>query len=391
MLSTGIKTPVGIKIMGPDLKVLSDLAEQDGDRHAHHPRAPSSAYPERSFGGYYLDIDIDRAEAARYGLTIGDVQDVIRTALGGMNVTTTVEGLERYPLNVRYARTSATTFPRSNRSWSPRRRQAPGIAQVPLGQLAKIHINPGPPMIRSENAQRTAWVFVDIAGRAISGGYIAEARDAVAKQLQLPPGTPGVFSGQFEFWEKTVPQARRRECAHALRHRALALRQLRGAGSAWPSSSWPCPSASSARCWFLYVLGYNLSLAVVIGMIALAGLDAETGLVMLLYLDNSFERFDREGRMKSRDDLWEAVHDGAVQAHPPQDDDGRGGLHRPGAAAAGPRHRRRRDAPPRRPHDRRAGRSASSMELVVYPVVFYIVKGRQLGRQGAFGNELGLG
>ncbi|MBI2424458.1 MAG: efflux RND transporter permease subunit [Candidatus Hydrogenedentes bacterium] len=305
MLATGIKTPVGIKILGPDLSVLSELAEQAASAVRTIP-GTVSAYAERTMGGYYLDFDIDRKAAARYGLTTGDVQDVIQAAAGGMNITTTVEGLERYPLNLRYARELRDDIPALERLLITTASGNP----VPLGQLAKLRINPGPPMIRSENAQRTAWIYVDIAGRDL-GGYIAEARQAVAENLDLPAGYSLVFAGQFEFWEKTIP---RLTAATAVTLISIVLLLYIS------SRSWfrvfvvmlAVPFSLVGAFWFMHFLDYNLSLAVVIGIIALAGLDAETGMVMLLYLDNSFQRFRAEGRMSTRDDLWRAVHDGAV-------------------------------------------------------------------------------
>lgn len=306
MLATGIKTPVGIKILGPDLEVLSDLAE----RAANVVRGIDGtvgAYAERTLGGLYLDFDIDRAAAARYGLTTGDVQAVIESAIGGMNVTTTVEGLERYPLNVRYARELRDDIPALREVLVA----TPTGAQVPLGQLAEIRVNRGPPMIRSENAQRTAWIFVDIADRDL-GSYIEQARRAVAEQVTLPPGYSLRFSGQFEFWEKTVPKL---VAASAITLLLIVLLLYIG------SRSWlrvaivmmAVPFSLVGAFWLLWALDYNLSLAVVIGIIALAGLDAETGMVMLLYLDTSFDRARREGRMTNRDDLMIAVHDGAVK------------------------------------------------------------------------------
>jgi Cu(I)/Ag(I) efflux system membrane protein CusA/SilA len=305
MLATGIKTPVGIKLFGPDLQVLSDLAEQAANAVRTIPGTVSS-YPERTFGGYYLDIDVDRDAAARYGLTTGDVQDVIQSAVGGMNITTTVEGLRRFPLNVRFARDWREDIPALRELLIA----TPAGAQVPLGQIAKIGITPGPPMIRSENAQRTAWVFVDIAGRDL-GGYIAEARRAIAQSVKLPPGYTVTFSGTFEMWERTIP---RLIGAGVLTLLAITLLLYLS------SRSWfrvavvmlAVPFSLIGAFWFMHLLGYNLSLAAVIGIIALAGLDAETGMVMLLYLDNSVERFAREGRMRTRRDLWLAVHDGAV-------------------------------------------------------------------------------
>ena len=312
MLATGIKTPVGIKIMGPDLKVLSDLAEKAASA-VRTIDGTVSAYAERTFGGNYLDIDIDREAAARYGLTVSDVQDVIQSAIGGMNVTTTVEGVERYSLNIRYHRDYRDDIPALEQVLVTS--TMPGTkgerAQVPLGQIAKIKLTPGAPMIRSENAQRTAWIFVDIAGRDL-GGYIAEARRVVARDVALPPGYTLVFSGQFEFWEKTLP---RLIAASALAMVAIVFLLYVS------SRSWfrvgvvmlAVPFSLIGAFWFMHALDFNLSLAVVIGIIALAGLDAETGMVMLLYLDNSFDRFREQGRMASVSDLYAAVHDGAVK------------------------------------------------------------------------------
>ncbi len=305
MLATGIKTPVGIKILGSDLKVLNDLAEEAANA-VRTINGTLSAYPDRTFGGYYLDFDIDRLEAARYGLAVGDVQDVIQSAVGGMNITTTVEGLERYPLNIRYARELRDDVPSLQRMLVS---TSSGM-QIPLGQLARITINPGPPMIRSENAQRTAWVFVDIAGRDL-GGYIKEAREVVAKQVHLPTGYTLIFAGQFEFWEKTIPRLTMATILTVL----LIVLLLYASSRSWFRVAvimMAVPFSLIGALWFLYALDYNMSLAVVIGMIALAGLDAETGMVMLLYLDNSFQRFADSGRMRNMEDLWHAVHDGAV-------------------------------------------------------------------------------
>lgn len=305
MLATGIKTPVGIKIFGPDLETLSEIAERAASVVRALPGTVSS-YPERTVGGLYLDIDIDRDAAARYGLTTGDVQDAIQSAVGGMNVTTTVHGLERYPLNLRFARDYRDDIP----SLKELLISTPTGSQIPLGQLAAISINPGPPMIRSENAQRTTWIFVDIAGRDL-GSYIAEARKTIAREVQLPPGYTISFAGTFEMWERTLP---RLIAAGALTLVLIVLLLYIS------SKSWfrvavvmlAVPFSLVGAFWFMHLLGHNLSLASVIGIIALAGLDAETGMVMLLYLDNSVDRFHREGRLTSRAALYDAVHDGAV-------------------------------------------------------------------------------
>ena len=317
MLATGIKTPVGVKILGPDLKVLSELAEKAANSLRSIP-GTVSVYPEQTLGGYYLDFDIDRETAARYGLTTGDVQDTIQTSIGGMNVTTTVEGTERYPVNVRYLRDFRDDIPALNNVLVSTHNAAQNSVtqnavplMVPLGQLAKIHISPGPAMIRSENAMRSAWVFVDVTNRDL-GSYIAEARKLLGNTISLPPGYQLIFSGQFEFWEKTVP---RLMAASVLTILAITLLLYASSGSWFRVAvvMLAVPFSLVGAFWFLYLLGYSMSLAVVIGMIALAGLDAETGMVMLLYLDSSFDHFQKTGRMQTSADLMGAVHDGAVK------------------------------------------------------------------------------
>ena len=290
MLSTGIKTPVGIKIMGPDLQVLSSLASEAATIALTLP-GTTSAYPERSYGGLYLDIDIDRTAAARYGLTTGDVQDVIGTALGRH------EDLHRcrragaipdqHPLCPRPAR-------QSGRHQAGARAHAGG-AQVPLGQLASVKINPGPPMIKSENARRTAWVYIDIdQSKRDIGGYISEAQQAIREKLVLPAGYTLVWSGQFE----NIREANARLMwAVPLTLASIVLLLYAATRSVFRVAVvlLAVPFSVVGAAWLLWLLGYHLSLAVWVGMIALAGLDAETGLVMLLYLDNSYDRFRRQG------------------------------------------------------------------------------------------------
>jgi copper/silver efflux system protein len=375
MLDTGIKTPVGVKIMGPDLMVLSDLAERVA-QVVGTVNGAASVVAERTLGGRYLDIDIDRAAAARYGLATGDVQEVIRTAVGGMNIATTVQGPERYPINVRYARDYRDDAESLRDVLVTSMPMADGKRlQVPLGQLATIKINPGAPMIRSENASRTAWVYVPVSGRDLAG-FVADARKAVAEQVSLPPGYTLVFAGQYEFWERAVP---RLVAASILAVVAIVFLLYMS------SRSWlrvgivmlAVPFSLIGAFWFLYMLEYNLSLAVVIGMIALAGLDAETGMVMLLYLDNSFERFKREGRMNTRADLYAAVHDGAVKRIRPKAMTVAatfiGLLPLLWAEGAGADTMRRIAAP------MIGGLLVSFvMELVVYPVVFALAKRRHV-------------
>ena len=373
MLSTGIKTPVGIKIMGPDLKVLGDLASRAATIMLNVP-GTTSAYPERAFGGYYLDIDINRREAARYGLTTGDVQDVIATAIGGMQTTTAVEGLERYAVNIRYAR--------DYRGDPDAMKQVlvatPSGQQIPLGQMAEIHISSGPPMIKSENSRRSAWVYVDVTGRDL-GGFIVDAQAAIEKQLQLPSGYSLAWSGQFENIKATKARLLR-----AIPLTIVAIVLLLYAGT----RSWfrvlvvilALPFSLVGAFWLLWLLGYNLSLAVWVGVIALAGLDAETGLVMLLYLDNSYERFKSEGRMKSRGDLWHAVHDGAVKRIRPK-------TMTVAAAFIGLvpllwAHGTGADVMRRLAAPMLGGLFTSFlMELLVYPVIFFIAKSLILKRE----------
>ncbi|HWP66175.1 MAG TPA: CusA/CzcA family heavy metal efflux RND transporter [Candidatus Limnocylindria bacterium] len=373
MLSTGIKTPVGVKLLGPDLTVLADLAERTATVLAAVP-GTLSAYPERTMGAYYLDFDVDREAAARYGLTTGDVQDVIQTAVGGMNVTTTVEGLERYPLNVRYPRELRDDLPALRRLLVT----TPGGLAVPLGQLATLRITPGPPMIRSENAQRSAWVFVDIAGRDL-GGYVAEARARVEAEVPLPAGYTRVWSGRFEYLEQAASRLR----VVVPITLALIVVLLYVSNGSWLRVGivlLAVPFSLIGAFWFLWLLDYNLSLAVWVGIIALLGIDAETGQVMLLYLDTTVDRFREEGRLRSPADLFAAVHEGAVKRIRPKTmtvaTDLIGLLPLLWATGTGAEVTRRLVAP-------LVGGIGVSflMELLVYPVVFYLVRRRQLARE----------
>ena len=370
MLSTGIKTPVGIKILGPDLAVLSDLAEKTAVVIRTVP-GTLSAYPERTLGGYYLDFDIEREEAARYGLRVGDIQDVIVSAIGGMNVTTTVEGLERYPVNVRYARELRDNLPELQRVLVP----TPTGAQIPLGQLAKLRIDPGPPMIRSENAQRTAWIYVDIAGRDL-GGYVEEAKRVVEEGVPMPAGYSRVWSGRFEYLEK----ANQRLAVVIPITFFLIVLLLYISNKSWFRVGvilLAVPFSLIGAFWFLWALGYNMSLAVWVGIIALFGVDAETGQVMLLYLDNALDRRRAEGRMRSLKDLFEAIYEGAVKRIRPKTmtvaTDMIGLLPLLWASGTGADVTRRLVAP------LIGGITVSFlMELLVYPVIFFLWKKREL-------------
>jgi len=305
MLSTGIKTPVGIKIMGDNLNVLGDLAE----RIASEVRVLDgtlSAYPEKTVGGNYVDFDINRDELARYGLRIDDVQDVILSALGGMNITWTVEGLERYPVNLRYKRELRDNIPALKRTLVA----TPSGAQVPLAQLADIRIHKGPPGIKSENARKTAWIYVDLTTADV-GGWVERAKQVVAKQVPLPAGYNIVWSGQYEY----IQAANRRLAIAVPAVFVLIVMLLYISHKSWFDTCvvlLAVPFSLIGAVWFMHFAGYNMSLAVWVGLIALAGLDAETGMVMLLYLHNSYDKRKAEGRMNTLADLKEAIHEGAV-------------------------------------------------------------------------------
>jgi Cu(I)/Ag(I) efflux system membrane protein CusA/SilA len=367
MLSTGIKTPVGIKIMGPDLKVLSDLAEK-ASVVMRSVSGTTSAYAERTLGGYYLDIDPKPDQIARYGLNTGDVQDVIQTAIGGMRITTTVEKLERYPVNVRYARDLRNDPYQIKQILVP----TPTGAQVPIGQLADVGIRPGAPMVRSENTRQSAWVFVDMSGRDL-GSYIADAQRAIANHLQLPDGYTLTWSGQYEI----IQQNSTRWKVAGLIALVVIVLLLYAASRSWLRTVivlLAVPFSVVGAMWFLWLLGYNWSGAVVVGLIALAGLDAETGIVMLLYLDNSFERFKAAGRMNTDQDLRDAVHDGAVKRIRPKTMTVAaafiGLVPLMWASGTGADVMRRIAAP------MLGGLFTSfGMELLIYPVIFYIAKG----------------
>jgi len=370
MLSTGIKTPVGIKVMGKDLATLADLSERIASVVSTAEgtgRYTTSAFPEKSVGGNYLDFDIDREQIARYGLTVGDVQDVIMTAVGGMSIGSTVEGLDRYPINVRYPHELRDNI----RSLRQTLVATPGGAQIPIGQLADIRVHKGPPMIKSENARLTSWVFVDIAGIDV-GTYVKNAQRAVAEQVTLPPGYSIVWSGQYEYMQA----ARARLMVIVPLAGVVILLLLYGATRSWLRVAilvLSLPFSLVGAVWLLFLLDYNLSLAVWVGVIALAGLAVETGLVMLLYLENSFERYRAEGRMRNTDDLWHAVHEGAVQRIRPKTMTVMttfiGLVPLMWASGAGADTMRRLAAP-------MIGglATAFALELLIYPVLYYIAK-----------------
>ncbi len=304
MLSTGIKTPVGIKIAGPDLGVLQELGERVEAVLRGEPGA-QSVYAERVAGGNYLDFEIDRGEISRYGLTVGDVQDVIQSAIGGINVTTTVEGRERYPVNLRYARELRDDLAALERVLVP----TPSGAQVPLAQLARLEIRSGPPSIKSENARLNAWIYVDLDGVDV-GTWVSRARETLARELELPAGYTIAWSGQYEYLERAAKRLRIVVPITIGVIFLLLYLNFRRVSDALIVML-TLPFALVGGVWLLWWLDYDLSVAVGVGFIALAGVAAELGVILLVFLEEAVARFEREGRMRTRGDLLLAVREGA--------------------------------------------------------------------------------
>ncbi len=306
MLSTGIKTPVGIKLMGPDLQTLSDLGEEIEAVLRQVP-GTASVISERVTGGNYIDFVIDREAAARYGLSVGDVQDIIMSAIGGMNVTTTVEGLERYPVNVRYSRELRDNLSALKRVLIP----APSGAEIPLGQVAELQIKKGPAAIKSENARRTAWLYVDLRDIDV-GTYVKMARQVVDSTVEFPAGYSIVWSGQYEYMQRAQERLRLVVPITLIIIFLLLYFNFKNVTESLIIML-SLPFALVGGIWLMWLSGYNMSVAVGVGFIALAGVAAETGVVMLLYIDNAFKDRMRSGRMNSKEDLRSAVMYGAVE------------------------------------------------------------------------------
>jgi Cu(I)/Ag(I) efflux system membrane protein CusA/SilA len=306
MLSTGIRTPVGIKVYGPDLNEINRIGREI-EQHVSMVPGTRSAFAERVSEGYYLDFTVRRDAIGRYGLTVADVQEVIQSAVGGANVTTTIEGRERYPVNVRYGRDYRQDL------WRLRRVlvETPTGTQVPLEELADLKIASGPTMIKSEAAQLVGYVYVDIAGRD-TGGYVQDAKAMVEKNVKMPPGYHLEWSGSYESMQRA---SRRLTYVIPLTLLVIFLLLYLNTRSLMKVLIvlLAVPFSLVGAFLLLYLLGYHLSVAVWVGIIALAGVDAETGVVMLLYLDHAYERERREGRMNNLADLERSVLEGAVQ------------------------------------------------------------------------------
>ncbi|MGA9364140.1 MAG: efflux RND transporter permease subunit [Bacteroidota bacterium] len=306
MLSTGIKTPVGIKISGPDLNVLEQIGKEV-EAVVRTVPGTLSAFAERSVGGNYLDFDINRMEAARYGLTVGDVENVIETAMGGMSITNTVEGLERYSVNLRYSRELRDNVEALRRVLVP----TPTGVQIPIGELATITPRKGPMVVRSEDTRPNAWVYVDIKDIDV-GTYVKNAMRTVAEKIILPAGYNIIWSGQYEYMQRA--QQRLMYVIPMTLFIIFVIIYLNTRSVTKVAIVFMAvPFSLIGTFWLLYILGYNLSIAVWVGIIALAGLDAETGVVMLLYLDVAFDEWKKKGLMRRIQDLKDAIHHGAVK------------------------------------------------------------------------------
>jgi copper/silver efflux system protein len=310
MLSTGIRTPVGVKVFGKDLGEIEKLARQIEQAVKTVP-GTSSAYAERVTGGYYLDITPRRDQLARYGITVGDFQQVVATALGGTPVTTAVEGLERYNISVRYPR-ALREDPQTiaNEVFIPS-----SMGMIPLGQLAKVELRNGPPGIKTENALLAAYVFVDIRDRDV-GSYVKDAQKAVSEKVSFPPGYYATWSGQFEYMERAKSKlAVVVPFTLVIIFVLLYLNFRRLTETLIVMLS--VPFALVGGIWLMWWLDYNMSVAVAVGFIALAGVAAETGVVMLIYLDQAWQELRQkrlaEGVLPSAEDLYHAIMEGAVE------------------------------------------------------------------------------
>jgi Cu(I)/Ag(I) efflux system membrane protein CusA/SilA len=309
MLATGIKTPVGIKVAGPDLGVIQQIG-QDIEKILKNIPGTSSAFAERVAGGRYVTVDIMRDQASRYGLNIDDVQDIVRTAIGGMNITETVEGLERYPVNLRY--------PRGYRDSLETLKQLPVVTpsggQIPLSAVAKLTIEDGPPMIKSENARLNGWIYIDIAGVDL-GTYVREAQQAVNEQLDLPAGYSINWSGQYEYMERAKERLATVIPVTLIIIVLLLFLNFKNMTEVLIILG-TLPTALIGGIWLLYLLDYHISVAVGVGFIALAGVAVEIGVVMLVYLKQALASEKLKARKEQRPlaprDLAAAVTNGAL-------------------------------------------------------------------------------
>ncbi|TMB18368.1 MAG: efflux RND transporter permease subunit [Deltaproteobacteria bacterium] len=306
MLATGIRSVLGIKVFGPDLNEIGRIARDIEQTLATVP-GTRSAFAERTTGGYYLNVTVNRDAVARYGMTVGDVQDIVESAIGGNSISQTVEGRERYTINIRYVRDARSDLESLKRVLV----STMDSGQIPLAQLADLTLSTAPPSIHDENGALAGFVFVDVAGRDI-GSYVAEAKQTINDRVSLPPGYHLEWAGQFEYLQRA---ASRLKLVVPFTLLIVFILLYLNTGSAVETMIilLAVPFSAVGAIWLLYLLGYNTSIAVWVGLIALLGVDAETGVFMLLYLNIAFDERRRRGAMRSWEDLKGAIIEGAVQ------------------------------------------------------------------------------
>ena len=306
MLATGIRSVLGIKVFGPDLNEIGRIARDIEQTLATVP-GTRSAFAERTTGGYYLNVTVNRDAVARYGMTVGDVQDIVESAIGGNSISQTVEGRERYTINIRYVRDARSDLESLKRVLV----STMDSGQIPLAQLADLTLSTAPPSIHDENGALAGFVFVDVAGRDI-GSYVAEAKQTINDRVSLPPGYHLEWAGQFEYLQRA---ASRLKLVVPFTLLIVFILLYLNTGSAVETMIilLAVPFSAVGAIWLLYLLGYNTSIAVWVGLIALLGVDAETGVFMLLYLNLAFDERRRRGAMRSWEDLKAAIIEGAVQ------------------------------------------------------------------------------
>jgi len=306
MLTTGIRTPVGLKISGADLNVIEELGIRV-ETLLSSVKGTRSVFAERTGGGYFLDIDWNREALSRYGLSVETAQEVVAKAVGGENVTVTVQGRERYPVNVRYMRDFRSDYDALARILVP---ASDGARQIPLSQLAAIKEAAGPAMIRDEDGLLTGYVYVDVTGRD-ENGYIAEADVLLKDKLKLPAGYAVLWSGQYEAMQRVKNRLKTVVPLTLFLILLLLYMNTRSITKTFIVLL-AVPFSAIGAFWLLYLLGYNMSIGVWVGLIALLGVDAETGVFMLLYLDLAYEQAKKEGRLRNLSELRAAILDGAV-------------------------------------------------------------------------------
>ena len=378
MLTTGFRTVLGVKVFGPDLGKIQNVAIQIEKALSDLPDT-RSVFAERTTGGYFLDFTVNREAAARYGLTVGDVNDVVETAIGGKTITTTVEGRERYTINARYARDFRQDLDSLKRVLVA----TPTGAQVPISLVADIQYKTGPPAIRDENGQLVGFVFVDLTTTDIDG-YVQKAAERLRERVQYPPGYYIQWAGQFEYLKAAEARLKVVIPFTLLIIFVLIYMNTKSVVKTLIVLL-AVPFSLVGAFWLLYLLGYNMSVAVWVGLIALAGLDAETGVVMLLYLDHAWEKFLGNGRMNSMRDLYDAVVEGAVQRIRPK-------IMTVCAILFGllpimwsPVTQAGADVMKRIATPMIGGIITSAiMELLIYPVIYVVWKKRRLGREAGF-------